>query len=58
MADERLEVPPIDELPMLGVVAAEPARKEPPQPRAEARIDPGDPPAAIFVADQLDLVAP
>ena len=55
VADERLEVPPIDELPMVGVVAAEPAREEPPQAGAEARVDPGDAPTAVVVADQLDL---
>ena len=55
VADERLEVTPIDELPVVGVVAAEPAREEPPETGAEARVDPGDAPTAVVVADQLDL---
>ena len=55
MPDERLDVLPGDELGVLGVVAAEAARQQATQPRAEARVDAGHAPRAVVVADQLDV---
>ena len=54
--DERLDVPPGHELAMLGVVAAEPTWQQPPEPRANARVDAGHAPRAVVVADQVNLV--
>ena len=55
--DERFDIPPVDELPVLGVVAAKAPGQEAPEPGPEARVDAGYPPGAA-VAHQFDLARP
>ena len=56
MPDERLQIAPGHKLAVLAVVATEAAREQPPEPRPEARVNPGNAPGAL-VTHKLDLTS-